>query len=135
MSCRELTSDENTVLEQLKSAYLNYQQNFVPENKDIPFNTKTVDLVFFRCVKQENWLENNIVAVTAFALGYNFIHHLGYTWKINDDYLGKEFVLQSSECDHVIYPFSLVQQKFDKHECGFVKKLSEMYYQLKLNSI
>lgn len=135
MPCRELTSDEYAVLDKLKSAYLIYQQNFVPENKDVPFNTKTIDLVFFRCAKQEHVLENNIVAVTAFALGHNFIQHLGYSWKINEDYLGKEYVLESSDGVHVIYPFSLVQQKFDKHECGFVKKLSEMYYDLKLNSI
>lgn len=124
---KELTQQDLKTMHQLNEIYLHCLQTFAPELNEKPFEAKTIDIVFFRCCKQDHPLNSQIVPATAFAMGRHFTTHLCYGWKINHDHFGEEYVLVSLDGSQVVYPFSLVQQKFEKHECGFVKKLAAMF--------
>jgi len=124
---KELTEQDLETMHQLNETYLHCLQTFAPELNEKPFEAKTIDIVFFRCCKQNHSLCSQIVPATAYAMGQHFIMQLNYGWKINQDHMGEEYVLVNVGDNQVVYPFSLVQQKFEKHECGFVKKLSAMF--------
>lgn len=124
---KKLTELDIEVMQRLKELYLNCLQTFAPELNQKPFDSKTIDIVFFRCCKKNHPLNSQIVPATAFAMGNNFIELLNYEWKIKQDHLGEEYVLVSPDGNQIVYPFSLVQQKFEKQECGFVKKLAIMF--------
>jgi len=125
-----LSEQDLASLNRLEEIYLHCLQTFAPELNEKPFDAKTIDIIFFRCNKQNHPFSYQIVPVTAYALGVHFINHLNYAWNINKDHLGEEYVLISNDGNHIVYPFSLVQQKFEKHECGFVVKLAAMYKEL-----
>lgn len=124
---KELTEQDLETIHQLNETYLHCLQTFAPELNEKPFEAKTIDIVFFRCCKQNHSLCRHIVPATAYAMGQHFIIQLNYGWKIIHDHMGEDYVLVSLDGSQVVYPFSLVQQKFEKHECGFVKKLSAMF--------
>lgn len=124
---KELTEQDLETMHQLNETYLHCLQTFAPELNEKPFEAKTIDIVFFRCCKQNHSLCSQIVPATANAMGQHFITYLHYAWKINHDHFGEEYVLVSLDGNQIVYPFSLVQQKFEKHECGFVEKLSAMF--------
>ncbi|MBM3412270.1 MAG: DUF3806 domain-containing protein [Bacteroidetes bacterium] len=127
---KDLSEQDLETLGRLKEMYLRYLQTFAAELKESAFETKTIDIVFFRCCKEDQTLCGQIVPAIAYAMGHHFITELHYEWKINDDHFGQEYVLVSANGSQVVYPFSLVQQKFEKHECGFVKKLASMFAEL-----
>lgn len=116
------------VAETLKIAK-NWEAEIMPETLGSPIIAKQLDFFFIRIMteKDKNKIDRDaVIAIVGSLLGQMFVEKYGYQWKVIEDSMGQDLVVENPANAYRLFPYSVVQQRVDAREVGFVTKLEAM---------
>jgi hypothetical protein len=106
-----------------------WETKLMPETLGSPTIPKQLDFFFIRIMGLKDKQEidrDTIITLVGTLLGQMFVDRFGYNWKTIEDFMGKDLVVENPQNNYQLFPFSIVQQRVDAREVGFVTKLAEM---------
>jgi hypothetical protein len=95
-----------------------------------------LDLVFMRALKfstenpNSDDLTSDLVLGFGYLIGDLFCANLNFVWSNEKDEYGEELFILNINNQTRIYPFTLVQQKVNTKEIGFIRKIYSMYAEI-----
>jgi hypothetical protein len=125
----ETTNNALVWIEETLKVAKEWEIKIMPETLGNPVVPKQLDFFFIRIMtaKDKNEISRDaLIAIVGTLLGQMFVTNHGYLWKVIEDSMGQDLVVENPINKYQLFPFSVVQQRVDAREVGFITKLELM---------